>query len=191
MRRYEAVVIGVSAGGLHALSVLLGCLPGDFPLPVLVVQHRLESSDSYLAESLDRSLRIRVREAEDKLELEGGCVYLAPAGYHMLVEESRTVSLSVDPRVNYSRPSVDVLFESAAYVYGPRCIGVVLTGANGDGSAGLARIADSGGLAVVQDPEEAEYDAMPRAAIAAVKTEHILPLTGIGSLLCRLAQEEE
>ncbi|MCZ8518620.1 MULTISPECIES: chemotaxis protein CheB [Paenibacillus] len=188
MKRYETVVVGVSAGGLKALSVLLGCLPADYPLPVLVVQHLLEGSDGFLAEALDSSLRIRVREAVDKLQIEAGCVYLAPAGYHLLVEEGRTLSLSVDPRVNYSRPSVDVLFESAAYVYGPGCIGVVLTGANGDGSAGLARIAEAGGLTVVQDPEEAEYTAMPKAAIEAVNADYILPLEGIGSLLGRLAQ---
>jgi len=187
MGTYEAVVIGVSAGGLRALAALLAVLPAAFPLPVAVVQHVQAGSDGFLAEYLNERCAVVVKEADDKEALRPGWVYLAPAGYHLLIEEERSFGLSIDPRVNYSRPSIDVLFESAARVYQERCIGIVLTGANRDGSAGLQAIKRGGGLAVVQDPANAEFEAMPLAAIGAGPVDHILPLEDIGSLLLALA----
>ncbi|MCD1258421.1 chemotaxis protein CheB [Paenibacillus athensensis] len=188
MGTYEAVVIGVSAGGLRALGTLLGALPAAYPLPVAVVQHMHAGSDGFLAEYLNERCALTVKEAVDKEALLPGRAYLAPAGYHLLIEEDRSFGLSVDARVNYSRPSIDVLFESAARVYEQRCIGVVLTGANRDGSAGLQAIKRCGGLGIVQEPASAEFDTMPRAAIAAGPVDHILPLAEIGALLRALVE---
>lgn len=186
-RPYDAVVIGGSAGAIQALPALLGQLPADFALPVTLVLHRLEGVGGHLAQYLDRHCALPVVEAEDKQPLQGGHVYLAPAGYHLLLEQQRHFSLSVDGRISYSRPSIDVLFESAADVYAERLVGVILTGANSDGSAGLARLKAAGGLAIVQDPETAMADFMPRAALKATQADQILSLQGIASLLSRLA----
>ncbi|WP_159886545.1 chemotaxis protein CheB [Paenibacillus puerhi] len=186
MEGYEAVVIGVSAGGLKALGILLSALSPRFPLPLLIVQHMKEGSEGFLAGHLDSQASIRVKEADDKEYIYPGCAYLAPSGYHMLVEEDRSISLSVDPPVLHSRPSIDVLFESAAYVYEGNCIGIVLTGANGDGSQGLSRIKQSGGLTIVQNPQTAEYSTMPLAAIRAADPDYILDLEDIGRLLSEL-----
>jgi two-component system chemotaxis response regulator CheB len=180
---YEAIVIGVSAGGMNALGAVLSRLPDDFALPIVIVQHMDPSSRDYLADHLDRKCNIQVKEAEDKEDIKGGVAYIAPPNYHLLLEEDRTLSLSVDDLVNYSRPSIDVMFESAADVYSSRLVGVVLTGANSDGSKGLTKIKAMGGLAVVQDPSTAHVDYMPKAAIASTKVDHILPLEEIAGLL--------
>jgi len=182
----EAVVIGVSAGGLKALSVIAPMLPKDLLFPVIVVQHVKEGSDPYMAEHLGRNSVIRVKEADEKESVKAGTMYFAPAGYHLLVETDRTFSLSDEPPVQFSRPSIDVLFESAADVYGAALAGVVLTGANSDGAAGLAAIKDAGGTVAVQDPETAESSAMPNAALKAAKTDNVFDLVGIGSFLCDL-----
>jgi two-component system chemotaxis response regulator CheB len=136
----EIILIGASAGGLKALSKLLSYLPEHFVYPILVVQHIQDGSSSYLADYLNEQTPLVVKEAEDKEMIQRGFVYLAPPGYHMLVELDKTISLSVDPRVNFSRPSIDVLFESGAYVMEQHCKGIVLTGSNRDGSAGLKRL---------------------------------------------------
>jgi two-component system chemotaxis response regulator CheB len=183
---FRAVVVGVSAGGMAALSTWLPALPKDFPLPVLVVQHRLSGSDDYLARSLDRICAVRVKEAEEKEKIQPGCVYLAPADYHLLVERDETLSLSIDDKENYSRPSIDVLFESAAYAWSERVIGIILTGANSDGANGLALIKQRGGPAIVQDPQTAEHDTMPRAALPSA--DYVLSLPKIGELLKTLAR---
>lgn len=186
MKRYDAVVIGVSMGGVEALGVLLGGLPADFPLPLLIVHHLSPDSGSNLADMLDSHCALRVKEAEENELITSGTAYLAPANYHLLVEECRTLALSVDMTVNFARPSVDVLFESAAIVFGPALIGIILTGAGFDGATGLKRIKDKGGLAIVQDPADAEADSMPRSALAEVEADHVLPLPDISRLLCRL-----
>jgi two-component system chemotaxis response regulator CheB len=183
---YQAVVIGSSLGGLHALKTLLSQLPEDFPLPVLVTQHQIHDADDFLAEYLNRKCAIAVQEACPNEAILGGHVYISPAAYHLLVEEEKTLSLSVDLPVNYSIPSIDVLFESAADVYGKNLIGVVLTGASADGSQGLLKIKECGGLAVVQDPATAEATEMPEAAIAATKIDQLLPLEMIGSFIKEL-----
>lgn len=189
--RYAAVVIGVSAGGIEALKIILPALPACFPLPIAIVQHRDQRSDSFLATYLNKMSGIVVTEAEDKEPLCSGRVYLAPAGYHLLIEADRSFSLSVDPRVNYSCPSIDVLFESAAEVFAESLIGIVLTGANSDGAHGLKRIKDRGGLAVVQDPKTASAIAMPRAALEATPVDHVLDLLQIAPLLIRISALEE
>ena len=180
--RYEAIVIGVSAGGMNALDTILSSLPVDFGLPIIIVQHMDPESRDYLRNHLDRKCDISVKEAEEKEKIAKGVAYIAPPNYHLLLEEDRTFSLSSDEWVNYSRPSIDVMFESAADVYGRRLVGVVLTGANADGSDGLKKIKRAGGLAIVQDPSTAHVDVMPKSAIAASKVDHVLPLKEIADL---------
>lgn len=189
-RRFAAAAIGVSAGGLNALSRILPLLHRDLALSVLVVQHLRPDSDSYLVHHLARLSTIRVKEAEDKETVEPGTVYIAPPDYHLLVESDRSLSLSAEERVNFSRPSIDVTFETAAEAFQDQLIGIVLTGANNDGSRGLARIKYFGGMTVVQSPESAEYDIMPCSAIDAVDVDRIIPLDGIARLLNTLALGE-
>jgi len=185
---FEAVVLGVSAGGMHALKTIVQALPAAFSLPIAIVQHLGPQSEAYLAEHLNRFSAIEVKEAEDKETLRPGTAYLAPAGYHLLIEPDRSFSLSVDDKVNYSRPSIDLLFESAADAFGDALIGVVLTGANSDGAHGLRAIKQRGGLAVVQNPDTAEASRMPRAALAATAVDHIVDLERIAMLLRNLSR---
>jgi len=183
---YRAIVIGSSTGGMEALRIILEVLPKDFPVPILVAQHISPHSDNYLAKFLDNACMLTVREAEEKEKAISGYVYLAPPNYHLLVEKDGFISLSVEARVSYARPSIDVLFESAAEAYNRSLIGIVLTGANSDGSNGLKRIHECRGLTIVQDPNTAQAEAMPRAAIGATNVNHITPLTEIGQLLIKL-----
>jgi two-component system chemotaxis response regulator CheB len=185
--RYAAVVIGVSTGGVEALKVLLPALPAAFPLPIAIVQHRDRRSDGFLADYLNAMTGIAVSEAEDKEPFCAAHAYLAPAGYHLLIESDRSLSLTVDERVNYSCPSIDVLFESAANVFARSLIGVVLTGANADGAQGLRTIKARGGLAVVQDPHTAAAMSMPRAALDATPVDHVVPLERIAPLLTQIS----
>jgi two-component system, chemotaxis family, protein-glutamate methylesterase/glutaminase len=182
----DMVVIGGSAGAIQALPVILAQLPATFGLPVVVVLHRLEGSSGYLQQYFGQHCALRVVEVEDKQPLRCGQVYIAPAGYHTLIEAGGHFSLSIDPRVNYSRPSIDVLFESAVDVYRNRLVGVILTGANSDGSAGLKKIKQAGGLAVVQCPATAVADFMPKAALRVTAVDQVLDLQGIGRFLARL-----
>ncbi len=185
-RKYKAVVIGVSAGGAKALKTILKGLPSDFAFSVIIVVHRHSDSDDYLERSLNSECKIRVKQADEKENIKSGVVYFAPPNYHLLIEDDNTFSMSLERDVNYARPAIDVLFESAAYVYGPELIGIILTGANNDGSQGLKKIKKMGGLTIVQRPETAEVEDMPRAAIAAVEPDHILPLEEIGPFLTNL-----
>lgn len=182
----EAVVIGTSAGGLGALSLLLDGLGAAFPLPLLVVQHVPADMPTQLAEIFGRKTALRVKEADDKEALQPATLYFAAPGYHLLLEGDRSLSLSQDEAVHFSRPSIDVLFESAADALGPAVAGILLTGANEDGAAGLEAIHRAGGLTIVQDPAEAEVDTMPRAALQRFAPNHILPLRDIHRLLREL-----
>jgi len=182
----EAVVIGASAGGVQALLALLSELPADFRLPIVVVLHLPADRDSQLAEIFQRRLPIPVREAAYKEGIAPGTLYFAGPGYHLLVEMDRSFSLSSEAPVHYSRPSIDVLMESAADAYGASLAGILLTGANTDGAAGLAKIRRRGGLTVVQDPAEAQASTMPEAAIRTMQPNLILTLDGIRSLLLNL-----
>ncbi len=182
--QYRTVVIGASAGGLTALATILSRLPQNYPAPVVIVQHvKEEGTDGYRAVFLGKRCPLPVKEAIDKEPLKPGIVYLAPAGYHLLIEEPGPLPLSVAPPVNFSRPSIDVLFESAAAVLGEQLIGVILTGANSDGSRGIKKIKEYGGYTMVQDPSEAEVPAMPLAAIECADIDAILPLERIGGFL--------
>jgi two-component system chemotaxis response regulator CheB len=179
----KAVVIGVSLGGLEALKRLLGALPAGFPLPVLVVQHLAPEAGDGLAPILDSLCRIRVKEADAGEQPLPGVVYLAPANYHLMVEEDCSLALSVDPPVNHARPSVDVLFETAAEAFGAHLVGMLLTGAGTDGSRGLLAIQRRGGRTLVQDPQEARAPGMPRSALDLLTPEAVLPLGGLATWL--------
>jgi two-component system chemotaxis response regulator CheB len=186
----HAVVMGASWGGLTALTRVLSDLPGDFPLPIAVVQHRGRETYETLASVLQVKCEIAIREAEDKMPFVAPGVYLAPADYHLLLEHGEVahLALSTEEPVGFSRPSIDVLFDSAAATYGRRLLGVVLTGANKDGSTGLARIHAVGGTSWVQDPTTAESPAMPEAALLSVPSALMLPLDAIGPALVRLVR---
>jgi two-component system chemotaxis response regulator CheB len=179
----EAVVIGASAGALEALSVILPALPAQFALPMMIVVHVPPDRHSILAELFQPKCRVPVREADDKEPIIPGTVYFAPPDYHLLVERDRSLSLSNDEPVLYSRPSIDVLFESAADAYGRGLIAIVLSGANQDGAAGLRAVVDAGGIAIVQSPHDALAAAMPEAAMAMSPTAQVLPLEDIAAYL--------
>lgn len=186
----RVVVVGASAGGLDALATICSGLPAGFSLPVAVTQHMAAyPGEGLLAGYLDSTGEIEVREAIDGEPFLPGVVYLSPPNYHMLCEYGDTLALSVDPKVNYARPSIDVLFESAAAVYRDGAIGVVLTGANHDGAAGLAAIGSRGGTTIVQDPDTAYSPTMPRAALEATHVDHVLPVDAIAGLLRVLASQ--
>jgi two-component system chemotaxis response regulator CheB len=182
---YEIIVVGTSWGGLAALRTLAAALPADFGLPVTVVQHRHKDSDRLLATLLQERTKLTVCEIEDKQPILPGFLFIAPPDYHLLIERGH-FSLSTDEPVRYSRPSIDVAFTSAADAYGPRSVGVVLTGANADGAQGLSAIANQGGLAIVQTPSTAESPAMPRAALEAVPSARVLPIPAIADVLSTL-----
>jgi two-component system chemotaxis response regulator CheB len=188
-RQYKAIVIGISTGGVGTLKALLGALPKDFPLPILIVQHLCPDSGDAMAVFLDELCAMHVKEADEQERPTGGWVYLAPANYHLMVEPDGRLGLSTDPPVNFSRPSVDVLFETAAEAFGEGLIGVVLTGAGIDGSRGLKRIKDKGGVAVVQDPDDAAADSMPRHAMAAVHPDHVVTLSTLPQLFINLSEK--
>lgn len=179
----RAVVIGASAGAVEALLRILPELPENYPLPLLIVVHLPPDRESTLATLLDARCRITVKEAEDKEPIRPGTAYLAPPDYHLLVEPELVLSLSVEDPVLYSRPSIDVLFDSAAAVYGTGLAGVILTGANSDGSRGLRAVRAGGGLTLVQLPETADSPMMPESALMACPAARTLPLQGIADAL--------
>jgi len=185
-RPIELVVIGASAGGFEALQAVLTGLPASLRLPIAVVLHLPDNHESRLAELFGHRLALRSREARDKESLEPGAVYFAPAGYHLSIERDRSFSLSCEERVSYARPAIDVLFQSAADACGPGLAAILLTGANFDGAAGLLGTQIAGGLAVVQDPAEAEVPTMPEAALRRMTPDLILSLAEIHSLLRKL-----
>jgi two-component system chemotaxis response regulator CheB len=182
-RRIDAVVIGASAGGVEALMTVLPALPGDFAVPVLVVLHLPRQTPSALVEIFAPKCALPVCDAEDKAPIEPGTIYVAAPDYHLLVDQGPCVALSADETVNYSRPSIDVLFESAADFYGSRLAGIILTGANADGARGLAAIEREGGVTIVQDPQTAYASAMPAAALTQVVPHHLLTLGEIAGCL--------
>lgn len=182
----DAVVVGASVGGVEALGQLLSALPAAARAAVFVVQHLPRDRPSLLVEIFQPICALSVREAEDKEPVAPGSVYFAPPDYHLLVDGGPTLLLSVDDPVLFARPAIDVLFESAADLYGPRLLGIVLTGANADGAAGLHAVRDAGGIAVVQDPEEAQAALMPQSALQRTPEAHVLPIAQIRELLARL-----
>lgn len=184
-RRPGLLVIGASAGGVAALQSVLGALPATFPAPVLAVLHLPRDRTSRIAEVLTPCCALPVREAEDKQPLQPGTVTFAPPDYHLLVEDAASVALSVDAPVLYSRPAIDPLFESAAAVFGPQVLALLLTGASSDGSEGVAAVRAAGGHAWLQCPEEAEASMMPASALQHAGADAVLPL----ELMCRRLKE--
>ncbi|HEX6363765.1 MAG TPA: chemotaxis protein CheB [Albitalea sp.] len=180
---HDAVVIGGSAGSLEALLAIVAALPADFALPLVVVVHMPGDTPSALSGALAPACALPVREPLDKEPVDPGTVWVAAPGYHLLVEPGPRFAFSLDEPVNFARPSIDVLFDAAADVYGPRLIGVVLSGANNDGAEGLAAVGRAGGVALVQAPEEAGSPQMPCAALAACPGAQPLPAAGIASRL--------
>jgi two-component system, chemotaxis family, protein-glutamate methylesterase/glutaminase len=183
----DAIVIGASAGGVEALNQLLPVLPRNFVTPVLIVVHVRQGQPSLLPGLFAERCALKVIEPFDKDEITRGTVYFAPPGYHMMVESeggaAPSIALSVDPPVRFSRPSVDVLFETAAHAYGERLLGIVLSGANDDGARGARAIHDAGGTCWAQDPRTAAATAMPHAAIQAGAVQHVLPLDDMAARL--------
>lgn len=188
MSRFKAVVMGCSAGGMKALKEILLALPSHFPIPILVVQHLPKGSNAYMVDSFHRSSNLIVKEADDKEKPSQGVIYIAPPDYHLLLERSGLMVLSVDPPVKFSRPAIDELFISAAECYRGNLIGVILTGANDDGAIGLKKVKDFGGVTIVQDPETAESAMMPQAAMNMVDVHHILTLNEISEQLVELTE---
>jgi len=191
MNGFEAVIVGSSAGGIRALGNLLAPLPNDFPLPIIVVQHLHPESESYLPKILATHCLLPVKQAEEREIIQAGSVYIAPPNYHLLIEEDRSFSLSLEPPVRYARPSVDVMFETAVYAYRDKLIGIILTGANDDGSYGVKKIKQMGGYVIVQDPRTAEAEAMPKAAIAATEVDKVLPIEQVGLYLLQLVNRSQ
>jgi two-component system, chemotaxis family, protein-glutamate methylesterase/glutaminase len=183
-RPFQAVAMGASAGALDALSTVLGRLPRGFPLPILIVTHLPPDKDSLLSSLLAAKCEIAVREAQDKEPILAATAFIAPPDYHLLVEKDGRLSLSSDEAVQFSRPSIDVLFESAADAYGESLIGIILTGANDDGARGSRAVADAGGTVLVQRIDLAYASAMPRAALAACPTAREMTLEEIATYLC-------
>jgi two-component system chemotaxis response regulator CheB len=182
---YSILVVGTSWGGLNALRELVGALPEDFRIPAVLVQHRHRQSNHLLSTFLQERTRLEVVEVEDKMPIESGMLFVAPADYHLLIDRG-FFTLSTDAPVRYSRPSIDVTFYSAADAYGASTVGVVLTGANSDGSRGLRRIFDRGGLALVQDPVTAESPTMPSAAVRCVPGARVQTIPQIAATLAGL-----
>lgn len=185
-RRVEAVVVGASAGGVDALLLLLSDLPARWRLPVVVVLHLPEQHESRLPEVFASRMAQVVREAEDKAPVRPATVYFAPPGYHLSIERERCFSLSCEPPVLWSRPSIDVMMTSAADAYGPTLAGILLTGANNDGAQGLLRIHQAGGLTAVQSPASALVRTMPQAALDLFAPDHVLGLREMRELLIEL-----
>jgi two-component system chemotaxis response regulator CheB len=184
--RYRAVVLGCSAGGMDAMAALLAQLSPGFNLPLILVQHRKSGQDEALVHFYSKYTSLTVAEALEREKIQTKYLYLAPPEYHLLIEQEETFSLSVDEKVNYCRPSIDVLFESAADVYGSRLIGIILSGANSDGAKGLRRIKELGGLALVQRPETAQFPEMPQRALGIMRPDQVLSAIELGNFLTKL-----
>jgi two-component system, chemotaxis family, protein-glutamate methylesterase/glutaminase len=183
---YKAIVIGTSAGGLMALTTLLEALPLNFPLPIIVVQHRSKDQRELLEEVLQNKCIIRIKQADEKEKIYSGFVYFAPPDYHLLIESDHTFSLSADAPVRFSRPSIDVLFETAAVVFREELISIILTGANNDGSEGTVAVRKHGGFTIAQNPADANYPFMPTAAIRTQAVKEIWTLQEIRSFLLKI-----
>lgn len=184
----ELVAVGTSLGGLQALITILHALPRELSAPIVVVQHRGTDPRTSLSDLLQRHTPLAVAEAEDKQPLMAGTLYLAPPDYHLLVEERGLLALSTEPPVRSARPSIDVLFETAAEAYGPALLAVLLTGASADGADGLARVKALGGRIIVEDPATAECATMPTAGLAATRVDYVLPADRIGERLAGLVE---
>jgi len=182
----KAIVIGTSYGGLEALKAIILNLPKEFSLAVLIVLHIGDNSNQFFVDYLNKKSNLEVKEAEEKEDIKAGTVYFAPPNYHLLIEANSTITLSIDAKINYSRPSIDVLFETAAWHYKTQLIGILLTGLNKDGALGLKNIQKLGGITIVEDPKTAFATIMPTSAIDIMKPDFILNLDQITKKLSEL-----
>nr|WP_320118539.1 chemotaxis protein CheB [uncultured Marinifilum sp.] len=186
----KAIVIGTSYGGLEALKCIIPKLPENFHLPILVVLHIGDNNNDSFISYIDNISKVKVKEAEEKEKLLSGHVYFAPPNYHMLVEKDHSISFTIDTKVHYSRPSIDVLFESAAWAYGNKLIGVILTGLNQDGAMGLKTIKNHGGIAIVQNPDKAVASIMPQAAISRSDPDYIIDIEYICDKILEITKQK-
>ena len=185
--KYKAIVIGTSAGGLYALSGILEQLPLGYQVPVMVVQHRSKDQRDLLEEVMQSKCKIKIKQADEKESIQSGFVYIAPPDYHLLIENDKTFSLSSDEQVRFSRPSIDVLFETAAIVFKDTLIAIILTGANNDGAAGIVAVKKYDGLTIAQNPAEAQFPFMPKAAIETKGVDYIWTLSEIQNFLLKIS----
>ena len=183
--KYKAIVIGTSAGGLTALTQILSKLPAHYPLPVIVVQHRSRESNLLFEEVLQKSCNLKVKQVDEKEKIEAGKIYIAPPNYHLLVEQDETFSLSAGELIKYSRPSIDILFETAALAYKQNLISILLTGSNSDGAEGSLAVKTGGGLTIAQNPDEAQFNAMPQSAVDIGAINMVLNLDEIAAFLIK------
>jgi two-component system chemotaxis response regulator CheB len=190
LMRIEAIVIGMSWGGMQAMKVLFSRLPDGFKIPIIIVQHLSSLSDSKWIRSLNKDSSLTIKEADEKEAILPGHVYIAPPNYHLLIEKNKTFTLTIDEKVNFARPAIDVLFESASDVFKKRLIGIILTGSNHDGTKGIKKIKENGGLTLVEDPETATSSLMPLSAIK-MNPDHILPLEKIIELIIELDKQNQ
>ena len=191
--QYDAIVIEVSSGGMTAIKFIFSALAVVFSIPIIVVQHISAQSDNDWVNLLNGKSNVTIKEADEKEKIACGNAYIALANYHLLIEKDKTFSITIDERVNFARPSIDVLVESAAEAHKEKLVGIVLTGANNDGAKGIKRVKECGGLAIIQDPKTAESASMPASAIAAllsgkqaIQPDYILPLEKIIELLIEI-----
>lgn len=185
-RNYKAIVIGGSAGSFQVITKILSKIPKEFPLPIIICSHRLKHIRSGFIEALSIKSNKEVEEPLDKEPIKRGKVYLAPSNYHLYIEIGNTFALSTEDMVNNSRPSIDLTLETAAYVYKEKLIGILLTGANKDGAKGMKKIADYGGLTIVQEPSECVMDTMPKAALDLTPINYTLKVDEIIKFLMQL-----
>ena len=184
--KYKAIVIGGSAGSFQPVTRILSTIPKDFPIPVFLALHRLKHVRNGFVEALSIKSPKIITEPNDKEPIKKGGVYLAPANYHLALELGNTISLSTEPLINNSRPAIDILFESASYVFRDKLIGILLSGANKDGAYGMKKISERKGLTIVQDPDDSQINAMPTAALAATSIDHVLNVDDILEFLLQL-----
>jgi len=191
LMKYNAIVIGSSAGGLYVLISLLKELSVDYPLPIILIQHRSNENTEMFEEVLQHSCKMKIKQADEKENVIPGIIYVAPPGYHLLIEQDRSFSLSSDGPVKFSMPSIDVTFESAAEVYKRALVGIILTGASDDGATGIKTIKQNKGLTIAQDPNEAQFPFMPRAAIETGGVDMIWPIKNIQQFLLELPLKQK
>lgn len=186
---FKAIVIGTSSGGFRALSQVLSPLPKDFPIPIMVVRHQKADTDNFLIKALNEDCQLKIKFAENQETPIAGTVYIAPPDQHLLVNQNGQLALSQSDKINFSRPSIDYLFKSAAAYYTEQLLGIVLTGANDDGALGAKEIKHQGGQILVQDLDSAEYQTMPKATLGKVHADYVVWLDQIGPMLWELLRK--
>jgi two-component system chemotaxis response regulator CheB len=182
----RVIVIGASAGGLYALTEIFSELPSGFKFPIVVVQHRAAGQSELLEDVLQAKCKLEIKQADEKENIKNGVIYIAPPGYHLFIEQDHRFSLSIDPPVKHSIPSIDVTFQSAAEAFGHLLVGIVLTGSSSDGAEGIKTIKEFRGVTIAQEPKEAKFPFMPKSAIDTKMVDHILNLQGIKRFITEL-----